>query len=125
MPIDATGLGQLADDLEHAPVTVLADLVRAAEVWARHVRDDWRTLDSGLRHAPHYPRAITYDVSFGPSWAEAVVGPDKTRPQGALGNLIEYGSPTGNPPRSSGARALALNARDLERGVAMALGKAL
>jgi len=40
----------------------------------------------------HYPRSITYDVfKDGLKWS-AEIGPDKDRRQGALGNIIEYGT---------------------------------
>jgi hypothetical protein len=35
----------------------------------------------------------------------AIIGPDKGGPQGALGNLLEYGS-VKNPPHRDGGRAL-------------------
>jgi hypothetical protein len=34
----------------------------------------------------------------------AIIGPDKGAPQGALGNLLEYGS-VKNPPHRDGGRA--------------------
>jgi len=52
---------------------------------------------AGLKHAPAYPRAITYDTSETLFGASAEIGPDKAKPQGALGNLIEFGS-VHNPP---------------------------
>jgi hypothetical protein len=45
-----------------------------------------------------YPYSITYDltVSAGAT-VTAEIGPDKDLPQGALGNLLEYGTPS-KPP---------------------------
>ena len=51
-----------------------------------------------MRHAPAYPRSIGYDSFKGLRGPVAEIGPDKNRRQGALGNLIEFGS-VNNPPR--------------------------
>lgn len=54
----------------------------------------------GLAHAPHYPKAITYDELDEADGPAAEVGPDKERKQGALGNILEHGAPEQNtPPR--------------------------
>ena len=45
-----------------------------------------------------YPYSITYDVSVGAgAMVTAEIGPDKDKPQGALGNLLEYGSSKNAP----------------------------
>lgn len=46
----------------------------------------------GRGHAWRYPATIGYDITRGKSEATATIGPDKNRLQGALGNLLEYGS---------------------------------
>lgn len=51
----------------------------------------------GLAHAPAYPRSITYDIGSSATAAWGEVGPDKDRRQGALGNLLEYGSVNNAP----------------------------
>jgi hypothetical protein len=69
------------------------------------VKTEWRRSWSGLRHAPSLADAITYDLtSRGMAVHEVEVGPDKDRRQGALGNLIEFGS-INNPPHPAGLRA--------------------
>lgn len=68
--------------------------------WAKNVRA------SAPKHARAYARSINYDVHrIGRDLTIAVIGPDKSRPQGALGNLLEYGS-VHNPPHRDGGRAL-------------------
>ena len=47
---------------------------------------------SGLKHAPAYPRSISYDVFHTLTSAQAQIGPDKGKRQGALGNILEYGT---------------------------------
>lgn len=72
---------------------------------AQHIKDGWASRASGIGHAPHYPRSISYDVLSWHRGAEAVIGPDKDRKQGALGNILEYGT-SKNAPRADGAAAL-------------------
>ena len=47
----------------------------------------------------------TFLEAISPAGLEAEIGPDKSRPQGALGNLLEFGSEN-NPPHNDGGRAL-------------------
>jgi len=60
---------------------------------------------SAGRHARRYPDSITYDVTNAGHRISAEIGPDKNKPQGALGNLLEYGS-SKNPPHRDLSRAL-------------------
>jgi hypothetical protein len=74
---------------------------------ALNVKRDWQAnaRESAGRAAPAYPRSITFDdPQRKGATIEAEVGPDKDRRQGALGNLIEYGS-VNNPPNNDGRRA--------------------
>lgn len=62
---------------------------------------------SGYAHLPKYPKSISYDQFHGLGVSGVVIGPDKNRPQGALGNIIEDGSPTSEPiPHLAPAAAL-------------------
>lgn len=75
---------------------------------AMNVKRDWRAnaRASSGRHAPMYPNSVGFDISsYGPDIVAATIGPDKGAPQGALGNLLEYGS-VKNPPHRDGGRAL-------------------
>ncbi len=75
--------------------------VEARKVVARgalNIKTDAARRVSGLAHAPAYPRSITYDLRTTLTGAWAEIGPDKSRRQGALGNVIEYGT-VNNPPR--------------------------
>jgi hypothetical protein len=47
---------------------------------------------SGIRRAPHYPRAIGYDLERVGDRVSLEVGPDKDKMQGPLGNIFEYGT---------------------------------
>jgi hypothetical protein len=105
--------------------TLLADLARAGEQLppearkitqkgALNIKTSWARYWSGLKHAPALSRAVTYDTRWVGSGVEAEIGPDKSRRQGALGNLVEYGS-INNAPIPGGAPALAEEAPRYER----------
>ena len=91
------GLNELVADLRDAPGKAQRKVDGVVKKGAVNIRDDWRQRASGLRHAPLYPRSITFDSGWDGSTYEAQVGPDKDLPQGALGNLITFGS-VNNPP---------------------------
>lgn len=80
---------------------ILADAmpkVRAVvQKGALNIKTGAQSRVQGLAHAPAYPSAITYDTKEQGTTAEAEIGPDKNRRQGALGNIINYGS-INNPP---------------------------
>lgn len=95
----SNGLNQLVVDLERAAKEINDVAETVFEVGANNIKDDARKAISGLPHAPHYPRSITYDVKLGLRGITAEIGPDKNLPQGALGNLLEHGS-VNNPPNA-------------------------
>lgn len=96
----------LAADLAAAGPRLVVAASAVLAKGALNVKNDWRASASGLRHAPLYPLSISYDITPTPTRITAEIGPDKTKPQGSLGNLIEFGS-SKNPPHLDGARALA------------------
>lgn len=134
--IDSSDFSKLSADIGKAPSTSGKTLRQAIEVTARNVRDTAREKASGLDHAPAFPYSITYDIganhsllreTFGGGGADtltAEIGPDKNRTQGALGNLLEYGS-VNNPPRGIMHGALQENEADFERGIDKAIDDAL
>ncbi len=110
-------LEQLAADLTSASTQMQSKAYRAVKVGAQNVQADARRFSAGLSEAPHYPRAITHDAGFRPgsmAWAE--IGPDKDLTQGALGNLLEYGS-VNNPPYAHLGPALDLEGPRFERAL--------
>ena len=121
--IDASDFAKLAADLGEVHKNVGPFVRKAVEVSARRVRDDWRKNAQGMPHAPAFPYSISYDIKGGNairgSQIDAEVGPDKGRPQGALGNLIEYGSKK-NPAQGLGLGALQHNQEDFVHGLELA-----
>lgn len=101
----ANGLEALAADLERAADMAPAEVRKVVGKGALNIKTDARRRVEGLAHAPAYPRAITYDTAVTPAGASAEIGPDKSKRQGSLGNVIEYGS-VNNPPHPHLAPAL-------------------
>ena len=126
---------RLSADLTHLPAIQARYLVPAMETTGRSIRDTARENASGMAHAPQFPYSITYDFvgdthgggalgafigGRGAYDLELEVGPDKERPQGALGNLFEYGS-VNNAPMGIMHGALQANEPELERGISAAV----
>ena len=126
--VEASGLSALAGDVGEAAANSGKFINSAVQHTSRLIRDTWREKASGNPHAPAFPRSITYDLDvyrgFGVSILRSEIGPDKERPQGALGNLLEYGS-VNNPPRGYGLAALQENEADFEEGLEKAIDDAL
>ncbi|WP_263165401.1 hypothetical protein [Streptomyces sp. SCSIO ZS0520] len=94
---------------------------------AQNIKRDWaaNARSTSGRHARHYPRSVSYDIApYGPDIVMATIGPDKGRVQGALGNLLEYGSAK-NPPHNDGGRALAVELPRFEAQLALAAERGL
>jgi hypothetical protein len=96
--LDSTGIGQLAEVLRKAPLLAVADAAAVVAKGALNIKRDAQRRVTGLKHAPAYPYSIGFDLKTTLAQTSAEIGPDKQKRQGALGNLIEYGS-VNNPPR--------------------------
>lgn len=94
---DFTEFGVLTADLASAGLRALGRIVPVVSKAGFNVMSAARDSAAGLAHAPHYPRSITYDIDITGGTIGAEIGPDKDLPQGALGNLIEYGSANNAP----------------------------
>lgn len=94
---DISGLNELIRDMTAAPGRAQRQVDGVVRKGAVNVKNDAQRLASGLRHAPLYPASIGFDAEWKSGAYEAEIGPDKDRPQGALGNLLEYGSANNAP----------------------------
>lgn len=121
---DFSDLRALQADLGRAGSQAAQNVRQAVEITARRVKDEARTLAGGLAHAPHYPRSISYDIHIGLQQTSAEIGPDKGGPQGALGNILEYGT-SKNAPIPHLGPALKANEADFMEGLSRAVGDVL
>ncbi len=104
----ADELRKLSQDLHRASAEVAGVAHGVVKRGAVNVKRDWRenAKRSAGAHARAYPFSIGFDITpRGVVPIVAEIGPDKEARQGALGNLLEYGS-TNNPPHNDGGRAL-------------------
>ena len=121
--------GQLRDSLQAAGEDhIFLPVVKKAAV---NVKNAWRDSAKGMAHAPAYPYAITFDEptrggGFRGSTGNisTQIGPDKDKRQGALGNLIEYGS-VHNAPRNHGKAAADAELPAMERALLEAVRRQL
>jgi hypothetical protein len=94
-----SGLNELALDLGRAGLRAIPKIHVVAEEAGKKIEADAREMAPGAHGgaAKHYPKSITHEVEITGKSIDAVIGPDKHRKQGPLGNLFEYGS-VNNPP---------------------------
>lgn len=111
-----SGLDGLAADLAKEARVAPAEARKVLQRGLLNIKNDWRKRWSGHPHAPRLPYSITYDSDLIGQRIDGEVGPDKDRPQGALGNLFEYGS-VNNPPIPGGAPALETERPKYERAM--------
>lgn len=82
---------------------------------------------SGHAHAPHVGRSIDYDIGVLSALRgsiEAEIGFNKAKPQGALGNILAFGTSKNAPVADIGA-ALTAEAPRFEKALAEIAVKAL
>lgn len=115
--LDASELHKLSGEFATADRRAQLAAVKAVTAGTKAIEVGARRRVQGLAHAPAYPSSITSEVHIGHDYIEGEVGPDKDRAQGALGNLIEYGSANNAPIEHLGPE-LMLAAPFVERDLA-------
>lgn len=94
---DASELVSFIRNLTATERAIGAAVTPVVKRGAQNIKADAARRAGGIRHAPYYPRSITYDFYARIGGAEAVIGPDKDRRQGALGNILEFGTSKNAP----------------------------
>lgn len=84
-------LRKLTVDLDAAADVAPAEVRKVVAKGALNIKTGARRRVSGHAHLPRYPHSITYDSTATPTGGHADIGPDKSKPQGPLGNIIEFG----------------------------------
>lgn len=87
-----TGMAELKADLRKAQRQAPSEGQRILKRGAQNIKKDAQDKIRGVAHAPDYPRSISYDVVWRRDSGHAEIGPDKDKKQGALGNILEYGT---------------------------------
>ncbi|TXS35720.1 hypothetical protein [Streptomyces sp. OR43] len=126
-PFDARDVRRLQHHLLRGIPQARRDTRAVVARGALNIKTEWRANAriSAPKHAPYYPRTVNFDVlTFGPDQVLAIIGPDKGSQQGALGNILEYGS-VKNPPHNDGGRALINETPRFEAQMALILQRGL
>lgn len=92
--VDTHELDQLADDLADVPAETRPKFRAVVEKGALNVKNGLRADAAGHPTYRLFPLSITYDL-VGEFAAE--IGPDKGRVQGALGNILYFGTSKNAP----------------------------
>lgn len=109
-------LDALVADLDRAAERVSAGTERIVNRAGLNMKRDWAHRWTGLRGLQHIGRSIDYDVDeISKTSYEVVVGPNKARSQGPLGNIVEFGSSEHPPIEPAGEQVLKTEADTLER----------
>lgn len=93
MSDDSAELRRLAFDLGNNTAETVLGARKIVEVAAAKIKKGMRDDASGIQHAPAFPASITYDLRG----LSAEIGPDKDRRQGALGNILYFGTSNNAP----------------------------
>lgn len=92
LKFDTAEVAEVADMLVHAAGVAPAEARKVVAKGALNIKNDARRRLAGHPHLRRLPAAITYDSHETPTGGWAEIGPDHDRPQGALGNIPEYGT---------------------------------
>lgn len=106
MGVDTSDLDAWIADLRRADEELPDKTERVVGRGLFNIKRDWKARWTGYAHIPHLPNAINYDVTRHGDDIGGEVGVDKTKRQGPLGNLIEFGSEN-NAPIPGGLPAIA------------------
>ena len=100
---DASGLDRLAVTIGKAEVKAAAGMYGVARHAATNITRGMAADAGGIPQAPHFPDSISWSIYPGGLRTVVVeVGPDKDRPQGALGNIVYFGTSKLPPVRDIG-----------------------
>lgn len=121
--VDVRELTKLAEDIGAAWAKVAPEVTAATLAVGRKIQADARA-SAPRGHARLYPNSITTTTKRTARGIEVEVGPNKDLPQGALGNLLEFGSSNNGPhphlvPAWENAQPAWINdvVRALDRGI--------
>lgn len=95
-------VGRLAVELGRAPARAVPALAATLRIGAEAIRNDLQSQARGHRRFRAFPASITADVRG----LDAEIGPDKNRRQGALGNILYFGTAKTGPVLEHPAEAL-------------------
>lgn len=90
-------LDRLAADLTKGALKTTLAVAAVVKKGAQNVKTGMVADAQSSGSYKHFHRSIGYDVDVSAGAIEAEIGPDKDKPQGALGNLLYFGSSKNAP----------------------------
>lgn len=94
--VDDSQVRRLSQELGRVPARTIPAVDAVMKKAADNVKKTMAADASGHPRFRAFPRSISYDRKLG-TGIEYEIGPDKDRTQGALGNILYYGT-SNNPP---------------------------
>jgi hypothetical protein len=95
--VDTHELDALADDLDQVPAETRPKFSKVVEKGALNIKNGLRADAAGHPTYRYFPTSISYDMT---GEFSAEIGPDKERVQGALGNILYFGTSKSGPQLS-------------------------
>lgn len=97
MEVQVTGDRELLAALDRAQSRSVPEVEKVVSKGSLNIKQDAARRASGIAHAPTYPASIGYDLFHGLTTVRSEIGPDKAKRQGALGNILEFGTRNNAP----------------------------
>lgn len=119
---DVSEIRKLEQDLGRIPGRMVPPMIAAVTKSAKSVQDAMRAEAGGHAHFPHFPSSITSEVKVKAGLIQGEVGPDKALTQGALGNILYFGTSKNAPVLNINA-GIDREAPAFEKAVTDAAGK--
>lgn len=94
---DTSEVAALGKVLVEASAGTMADVGRVVARGALNIKTDAARRISGHPRFRRLPAAINFDLFTSLRGPAAEIGPDHRKPQGNLGHISEYGTPTSAP----------------------------
>lgn len=94
LDVDVDGAAELGEDLERVPEEALPKFRGVVSKGALNIKRDMSRAARSSGSYKHFHRSINYDLVGD---LEAEIGPDKSQIQGALGNILYYGTSKNAP----------------------------
>lgn len=95
--VDASEVNRVIADIGRMPGRAVKEGRAVTEKGALNIKNQMRDEATGHPTFPAFPHSWTYDMRYGVGKIEAEIGPDKNLPQGALANLLYFGSSNNGP----------------------------
>lgn len=122
--IDAREVRQLHHDLGKVAGRIVPDVEAVVFKGAMNIKKDWANRWKGLGNLPRVGRSITFDIKHNVGEISAEIGADRSRSQGNLAHVPEFGTPT-SAPHPGGGPALRAEEAKFLKALADAAGKVL